>query len=203
MKLIAPFLGVPSPERRRATKPVRQQAAKLDESDLLGVCAACFAQPEREFHYVAIDILDARAKKLSEASLPSLRRLAETTSWWDTIDALSTVVGAGVAHFASWRAEMERWAVDPDFWIRRIAILHQLGRRDATDVERLFRIILVNADDREFFIRKAIGWALRDLAWTNPAVVKEFVDLHRSSLSPLSVREAMKNIERGKVRKVG
>lgn len=194
MKEIAPFLGVPSPARRSATKTIRSEALKYDEPTFVQFCIACFAQPEREFHYVALDALDRRAKKLSESTLPVLRSLAETKSWWDSIDSLSTVIGAGVVRFVSWQTEIEKWATDSNFWIRRIAILHQLGQGVDTDTDRLFRIVLANASDREFFIRKAIGWALRDLAWKRPDVVLAFVDAHRADLSPLSVREATKNL---------
>jgi 3-methyladenine DNA glycosylase AlkD len=197
MKGIAPFLGVASPARRTATKTVRAEAAQLDEQQLLLFAALCFdREREREYAYVAIDVLERRAETLSEGALPSLRKLCENRSWWDTVDALSKVVGAGVKRFASWKRAMDEWSTDNDLWIRRVAILHQLGEGHATDTRRMFRIILRNAADREFFIRKAIGWALRDLAWKQPDVVAEFVEHHRAELSPLSVREATRNLPR-------
>jgi 3-methyladenine DNA glycosylase AlkD len=83
---------------------------------------------------------------------------------------------------------------DPDMWLRRTAILSQNRSRDATDALRLFDYCLRRAHEREFFIRKAIGWALRDYAKTNPDAVRRFLDEHRSELSPLSIREASKHL---------
>jgi 3-methyladenine DNA glycosylase AlkD len=91
---------------------------------------------------------------------------------------------------------MRRWSRDPDLWKRRVSIICQLGRKDDTDLARLADCIEPNLEDGEFFIRKAIGWALRDLAWTNPAWVDSYVREHGERLSPLSRREAMKHIDR-------
>ena len=199
MKEIAPFLGVASPLRRTATKAVRREVAQLDEPELLQWAELCFGhEREREYAYVALDVLERRASTLSEHALSSLRSLCESRSWWDTIDALSKIIGAGVQRHPSWEQAMDSWSIDPDMWIRRVAILHQLGQGHKTDTERLFRIVLRNSGDPAFFIRKAIGWALRDLAWQQPNVVAAFADAHLSELSPLSVKEATKNL--GKVR---
>ena len=196
MKGIAPYFGVASAERRALTKDLRAEAARYPEPDLLRFAVACFDEQERELHYVALDVLERREKTLGASSLSTLRQLVQTKSWWDTVDPLSGIIGAGVRRFPKWVREMEAWAVDPDMWIRRVAILHQLGCKTETDLDRLERIVLVNAGDREFFIRKAIGWALRDLAWHRPQTVAEFVEHHESVLSPLSVREATKNLKK-------
>ena len=196
MKDVAPFFGVQSVARRSVTRSVVSEAQGLGEIDLFTFAFACFDEPERELHYVALDTLRHRQKTLSETTLPLLRELVQTKSWWDTVDSLSGIVGAGVFRFPGWVHEIEDWSTDSDIWIRRVSILHQLGRGDDTDLGRLERVILANTDDKEFFIRKAIGWALRDLAWRQPQTVRTFVELHRSVLSPLSVREATKNIGR-------
>jgi 3-methyladenine DNA glycosylase AlkD len=91
-------------------------------------------------------------------------------------------------------ATMEDWLVDENMWLARTAIIHQLTYKGRTDTARLFRYCLARADHKDFFIRKAIGWALRQYAWTDPAAVREFVHAHAAELSPLSVREATKNL---------
>ena len=196
MKGVAPFFGVPAPLRRHVTRSVRADALLHNDDALLEFAGGCFAMSEREVHYVAVDALEHRSKTLGENTLVRLRGLVQTKSWWDTVDPLSGIVGSGAVRYAGWREAMGSWATDPDMWIRRVAILHQLGRGNDTDLDCLFRIVLANAPDREFFIRKAIGWALRDLAWRQPRTVADFVERHRSDLSPLSVREATKNLPR-------
>jgi 3-methyladenine DNA glycosylase AlkD len=115
-------------------------------------------------------------------------------SWWDSIDALTgQVVGPLVLRFPELKKEMDRCSRHPNFWLRRSAILHQLAYKDQTDPERLFGYCLNNAANPEFFIRKAIGWALRQYAHTDPQAVYNFVDNHRDRLSPLSIREALKH----------
>jgi 3-methyladenine DNA glycosylase AlkD len=193
MKGIAPFFGVAAPLRRSTTKDLRNEAASLDEPELFKFVAACFKLAERECHYVALDTLDKRKKTISEDSLCALKTFITTKSWWDTVDGIAPIVGAGAIQFSSWRDELDSWAIAENMWIRRISILYQNHFKANTDVERLFRIILLNASDSEFFIRKAIGWALRELAWRQPVVVRDFVNAHRDQLSPLSIREALKN----------
>ena len=188
------FLGVPKPQREGATKQIVRPLTFASEAELHGLVQALWSMPERELHYVATDILVRHGTVLTESALPFLRGLIVTNSWWDSVDGLVHVVGDGSVRFPSWIAEMREWATDPNHWIRRIAILHQLGRKQATDVDRLFEIVLANAADTDFFIRKAIGWALRDLAWSQPDLVVEFVRTHSDDLSPLSRREALKNI---------
>ena len=111
----------------------------------------------------------------------------QTKSWWDTVDSLAKPIGANHDDDL-----MKTWALDEDFWVRRIAIIHQLGRKKNTDAALLAWIIEQNLGSSEFFINKAIGWALRDFARHDPSWVRAFVDA--TDLSPLSRREALKNI---------
>src|SRR6266540_1420745 len=116
-------------------------------------------------------------------------------SWWDTVDALAAhLVGPIVANHPATVSTMDEWAGEENVWLARTAILHQLTYKEATDTERLFRYCVTRADHRDFFIRKAIGWALRQHAWTDPGAVRRFVAAHTDRLSPLSVREALKNV---------
>ncbi len=129
------------------------------------------------------------------AFLPTAGRLITTGSWWDTVDTLaSNVVGGIMRRHPAAVSTMDSWLADGNMWLVRSALLYQLRYREQTDLDRLFRYCLAQAGHRDFFIRKAIGWALRQYAWTDPEAVRAFVDKHRDELSPLSVREALKNI---------
>ena len=152
--------------------------------------------PYREYQYVACDLLERHAKALPASALPRVLKVVTAKSWWDTVDALAKVVGTLARNDPKLVSRVERLTTHENMWLRRIAILHQLGYGAGTDVERLTRICLANAADPEFFIRKAIGWALRDLAWSMPGLVVEIVHANRTVLSPLSRREALKNIEK-------
>jgi 3-methyladenine DNA glycosylase AlkD len=190
-----PFLGIPTPARRPLTRQVLAGSPKPTEVDLREGALACWALREREYQYFACDWLRANAGVCSPGFLATARTLITTKSWWDTVDALADrVVGAIVADHPSAVSTMEEWLVDEDIWLARTAILHQLTYRERTDPDRLFRYCLTRADHRDFFIRKAIGWALRQYARTDPAAVRSFVAAHRDSLSGLSVREATKHL---------
>lgn len=196
MKDIAPFLGVAAPQRRAVLKSLGYPSA----DEVTDVARALFSLPHREFAYVAIDYLERASRHGPASLLGVVEELARTKSWWDTVDSLAHVAANLVANAPGLAADMERWIVDPNMWINRIAILHQLGRGDDTDVERLFRFCLVHAASREFFHRKAIGWALREYAWTDPAAVQTFLDEHRRTFSTLTIREALKNAEKASSR---
>ncbi|MET9952736.1 DNA alkylation repair protein [Streptomyces sp. NPDC006339] len=195
MKGVAPFLGLRTPERRALSRTVLDGLPAPDETDCTAVALRCFALPEREYHYFAVDYLRRHVKRCSSAFLPVARHLVTTVSWWDTVDHLAAhVVGGLVAADPALAARMDEWIADDDLWVARTALLHQLRFKDATDAERLFSYCLLRADDPDFFLRKAIGWSLREYAKTAPTEVRAFVTRNTSRLSPLSVREALKNL---------
>jgi 3-methyladenine DNA glycosylase AlkD len=151
--------------------------------------------PQRSFYWTPHRgyLLDRYSKLLTPAALPALRKLIEQKPWWDSVDQLTgRVVGPLVLRHPELRREMDRWSRDPDFWLRRASIIHQLSHGDETDDIRLFDYCERNARDTEFFIRKAIGWALRQHARRHPEAVRDFVATH-PELSPLSRREALKH----------
>ena len=191
-----PFLGIPSPERRKLVKTalLETQALKkpIDENLVLEL----WRLPEREFQYAACDYLAWQRKKLEAQHLELLEKLILEKSWWDSVDSLVHNVGAISLKFPESIPTLERWSQTENFWLRRAAILHQLGLKEKTDEQRLFKFILENANDSEFFIRKAIGWALREHSYTNPEGVKNFVLEHQQELSSLSKREALKGLDR-------
>ncbi len=191
-----PFLGVNTPARRHAVKTLPRLAA--DGAALLDIANLLWNKAEREYRYTAIDLLARHAKLLEVTDLPALQALALREPWWETVDGLSGVVSR-VVHEARRNGEdaqplMDDWLTHPVFWIRRIAMLHQLGWRLDTDQTRLFAYASRLAAEQEFFIRKAIGWALRDYARWNPEGVAAFLSANRATLSPLSVREAGKHL---------
>ena len=195
MKGVAPFLGVSSPIRRSATRNwIRDFDPGIGASDLLAAAHDLVGQPERDFAYVAIDLVRRHERELPEASLMALRDLALERPWWDTVDAWSTLIGrVGLVH-TSWDAEVFEWATDERLWVRRIALVFQVGRRDRVDLDLLFAACEATMADRDFFMRKGIGWGLRDAARAYPDEVRAFVEAHRDQMAPLSAREAMKNM---------
>ncbi|WP_432084734.1 DNA alkylation repair protein [Streptomyces sp. bgisy095] len=195
MKGVAPFLGVRTPERRALSRTVLDGTPRPDEDDCAAIALRCFALPEREYHYFAVDYLRRHVRRCSSGFLPVARRLVTTVSWWDTVDHLAAhVVGGLVAADPALAPAMDAWIDDEDLWVARTALLHQLRFKGDTDADRLFDHCLRRADHPDFFVRKAIGWSLREYAKTAPAEVRAFVTAHGARLSPLSVREALKNL---------
>ncbi|MET8803526.1 DNA alkylation repair protein [Streptomyces sp. NPDC004546] len=195
MKDVAPFLGIPTPARRTLARTVLAGTPRPDEADCTAIALRCWALPEREYHYFAVDYLRRHAGRCSSGFLPVTRRLVTTVPWWDTVDPLAAhVVGRLVAADPRLTADMDAWITGDDRWPVRTALLHQLARKESTDTERLFAYCLRQSGHPDFFIRKAIGWALREYAKTDPGAVRAFLARERGRFAPLTVREALKNI---------
>lgn len=192
MKSAMPFLGVRVPAARRlahARARGIRDGVVLQETALTLWDGAQF----REERYAALALLALRPVKGDLAIVPMIAHMVRTGQWWDITDELAHRVADLLdAHPAEATLLVRGWSVDDDLWMRRLAIVAQLGRRDRLDLDLLTDVIEQNADDPEFFIRKAIGWALRDAARTRPDEVRAFVAAHH--LSPLSAREALKNL---------
>jgi 3-methyladenine DNA glycosylase AlkD len=194
-----PFLGIGAPERRAALAPMIKSLKGRARTDLIAASREAWDLAEREYQYAAIDVLARYWKVLSVGDVDLLLELAQRKSWWDSVDGLAGVVG-DVLKAAKLRGEdghgrMDLAVNDANMWVRRIAMLHQLGWRDATDAGRLFHYARTLAQEKEFFIRKAIGWALRDYARQDPQAVTNFLRQERGNLSPLTVREAGKHLD--------
>jgi 3-methyladenine DNA glycosylase AlkD len=189
------FLGIPTPQRRAAIKYLKHIA--LSDSELLNCMQALWKLPEREYKYAAIDLLAYRYKQRDLSLIPQLLEMAQIAPWWETIDGLCAVIGDMLRHArnqdANVQSLMDEAIGHESLWIRRIAMTHQLGWRLETDTERLFRYAENLASEEDFFIRKAIGWALRDYARWNPQAVQKFLAESTQQFSPLSVREARKH----------
>ncbi|MCB0754735.1 MAG: DNA alkylation repair protein [Flavobacteriales bacterium] len=189
------FFGIKSTERRQ-----------LQEQFLAGhglptpfdpaVFRALWKADQREFQMFGLDLLRKQAKKAQEKDLGLIEELIITKSWWDTVDGLSSwVCGPYFLKFPNKvRPVTDAWAISENMWLRRASILFQLGYKEKTDVQILTDHIKSNLDSKEFFINKAIGWALREYGKTDPEFVRSYVKRMQPQLHPLSVREALKNL---------
>ena len=188
------FLGVRSPQRKKFCRTLFQSLTN-DKVDWEFI-SKCWAAPYREFKYIAADYLHRVRSKLLDEDLVCLAQLIKTESWWDTTDSLDSVVGHLVLRYPHLVNTMRDWGNDDNLWIRRVALTHQLNFKTDTNIELLSSIIESNLGSSEFFINKAIGWALREYSKTNPHWVAEFITLKMHELHPLSIREGKKHLLR-------
>lgn len=192
MKSALPFLGVRMPAVRAA---VRAACRDADAAVLLETALALWREAEfREERYAALAVMALRPLRGDVTLLNVHEEMIRTGAWWDLVDETAHRLRELFDVDPLWMAvEMRVWADDDDMWVRRAAIISQLGRRKATDRDVLEYAILANVADRQFFLRKAIGWALRDLGRHDPDWVRRFVSQH-PELSALSRREALKHL---------
>lgn len=185
------FYGVRAPQRRQLYKNLISQDKKnkVLDWDLL---EAAWANPYRELDYFVCDYLRAQANQLTASDLPRLLPFLTTKQWWESIDSLAPTIGIMASQDQLVEQVVLDWASSDDIWLRRVAIIHQLGRKTHTDTTLLEQILLTNRGSQEFFINKAIGWALRDYSKTNAQWVRTFLHTHQDKLAPLSLREASK-----------
>ena len=136
--------------------------------------------------------LQNRKHLLTDDNLPQLKQLIIHKSWWDSIDTLDRIVGDIALRYPAVNDTLLAWSTDDNLWLRRVAIDHQLLRKERTNTKLLEQIILNNLGSQEFFINKAIGWALRDYSKTNADWVRQFIAQHKANMARLSIREASK-----------
>ena len=194
MKGVAPFLGVSAPDRRRALRTAWADLT-LPTSDELGEASLeLMWLPEREYHYAAYDLIDRYRSQADEQFLTRYAtELLTTTSWWDSVDGL---VGAMVSPLMRrYHADqlVDEWSSSSDRWLIRAAIGHQRGWKWETDVPRILHLCDVHWDSKEFFIAKAIGWAMRDIARMEPIAVKDYLADHHAS-NRVAIREAERGL---------
>lgn len=187
-----PFIGIKKPERAVVFKAIYKEYGRGD--DWFEVCSELFAMPEREFQYVAMEYM-LKAKKSWDSSIPEIiDRWVDEKTWWDVVDVLGPKVLSD--YFMLFPEQRDtwvaRWMKSPIFWHQRLCILFQLNYKAKTDLDLLSQVILALNTSKEFFIQKAIGWALRQYARTDADWVRAFVE--ERSLMPLSKREALKHI---------
>ncbi|MCG8532542.1 MAG: DNA alkylation repair protein [Desulfovibrionales bacterium] len=206
LKSEMPCCGVCVPERRKITSKVFaetfMESAKTPNITTAewhnAICAIWDNAKYREERNAAIDLLrwEPCAAFLTEKALPLVEKLIVEGAWWDLVDdtvhALGTILKSDPSGI---KQKLILWSVDPNSWKRRAAILSQLQFKEETDFDFMQSCIAPNLKNTDMFIRKSIGWALRDYAWHNPFAVQAYVDLNYSRLSPLSRREALKNLD--------
>ena len=187
------FLGVRGATRTEIYKKYFPDARKTKTIDWDFV-ENCWNKEEREFQYVVVYYLKAMQKFLKREDISKLKYLIVTKSWWDTVDLLAKVIGSLVIRIEGYDKIMLEWSKDSNIWLRRVAILYQLSLKDKVDEIILDKVLVNNLSDSEFFINKAIGWALRDYSKFNPEWVREFIKKNKDNMANLSIREASKYI---------
>ena len=185
------FLGVRGATRTEIYKKYFPDARKTKTIDWDFV-ENCWNKEEREFQYVVVYYLKAMQKFLKREDISKLKYLIVTKSWWDTVDLLAKVIGSLVIRIEGYDQIMLEWSKDSNIWLRRVAILYQLSLKDKVDEIILDKILVNNLGDNEFFINKAVGWALRDYSKYNPEWVREFIKKNKDNMANLSIREASK-----------
>ena len=203
------FIGLKTPERRLLAKDFLKEK-KEDKKIDWKLVFEFWNLPEREFQYLALDYLHQMKKWFIFDDMEKIKKLIVSKSWWDTVDALDELVGHLLltgrkqatendsTAYEQVKTLVKEWAQAENFWIRRIAIDCQLSFKNQTDLELLSynieKNLLGSSFADEFFITKAIGWALRDLAKTNSAWVIKFIEEHENKMAKLSIREASKHL---------
>ena len=185
------FLGIKSPERKDLQKEFLKSIDKNSEINKVWILQLWNYQ-YREFQYIAMDYLIKLKKNLKEEHMELIEVLIVTNSWWDTVDILAShMVGELCRMYPNLIEKyILKWAVSENVWLRRTAIIYQIKYKETVDTRMLEYAICENMSDNEFFIRKAIGWSLREYSKVNKSWVKEFIS--KNKLSSLSAREASK-----------
>ena len=190
------FLGVKTPLRRELAKDLEIQSKDLSEPELIELCKELWAQPEREFQYIACDLLAKNAKRLSPGYIKKVAPwFIKNKSWWDTVDSVRKSIEVVVSANPELKSEMEKWIVSNNIWMVRSALIHQLTLGSKTDAKLLFKFCEIQAEEKEFFIAKALGWALRSYSYVDAKAVKRFIKEH-PELTPLAKRESLKALNR-------
>lgn len=193
MRNLFVFYGIPTPKRKRLYRDILKEEKKKKAVDW-EFLNQCYADEHREFQYLVSDYLLALNEFLTYEDIPKIRRYVTQKQWWDTIDSLDKVIGDMGLRDKRIDELMLEWSQDVDFWVRRIAIDHQLTRKEKTNTALLEQIIVNNLGSDEFFINKAIGWSLREYSKTAPDWVRDFIGRYGDKMNKLSVREASKYI---------
>ncbi len=195
MKNKFPFFGIKTTERRNILKAIWKQNQEEVRVNARAICLTLFEKQQREFHYCGIEIIIKELyQKYHKDDITFIEKLITTHSWWDSVDTIAKyILGEYLREFPqNIPAVISRFSNTDSMWLNRSAILFQLGYKEKTDFELLKSICNQHQSSAEFFIQKAIGWALREYAKTNPEAVKYYVVVN--NLKPLSRKEALKNL---------
>lgn len=196
MKDVSPFIGVATPERRSLVKKIAKNLPVPTSDELAATTRKLWKLDEREFQYCANDLIGIHWKVADKNFLADhVEDLLISKSWWDTVDGLGSVAVSPLTDKFGCEKLIARWNKSPNMWLNRAAIQHQRGRKFETDVELILQYCDDHSDSKEFFIVKAIGWALRDISRINPRAVRKFLKDH-PDLGRVAVREAERGLGR-------
>lgn len=185
------FYGIAAANRKNLYKDFLK-SEKATKSVDWAFLEQCYGDEHREFQYLAYDYLLAMKKFVHFEHIPQIKLFIMTRSWWDTVDFLSQVVGNIAVMDSRVDELMLTWSLEENIWIKRVAILYQLRFKTKTNPTQLEQIILNCLGTNEFFINKAIGWALREYSKVHPEWVRQFLADYQERLAKLSIREASK-----------
>jgi 3-methyladenine DNA glycosylase AlkD len=196
MKNRFPFLGIKTPERKELQKEFLKKERLPDIQYMEPIVKILWQLPEREFHYFAREFAVKYIKQMTDDHIGLFEYMILTKSWWDTVDLIAThLVGVHFKRYPKLTYPFtERWLHSGNKWLQRTAILFQLKYKQETDFDLLDKCIQRLADSNEFFLQKAIGWALREYSKTDPKTVEDYVNSH--ALMPLSHKEALKYLQK-------
>lgn len=196
-----PYLGIKTPQSVELQKRFYAERGLPPLSELDEILRDLWSLPQREFQYIGVGLLGRFEKTLPAEFVETMEALIVTKSWWDTVDSIAGgTVGLHFKRYPQVReAALVKWRKSGNFWLRRTCILFQLGYKKETDFALLKDIIRENLGSKEFFINKAIGWALREYTRIDPQGVRDFVA--QTQLNPLSAREALKWLEKQEAKK--
>ena len=194
MKNKFPFLGVKSPDRKLQERELLKESRNWDTANLILEIQTLYQKPEREYQYVAIDLAQRNYQRFSLAELNALLVLVDQKAWWDTVDSWRKVFASYAIKFPEHKSAIFSWFFQNEsMWLRRISIIFQLTEKETLDTEMLTKAIEADQFTNEFFLQKAIGWALRNYSKVNPGWVGDFIATHQ--LSNLAQREASKYLD--------
>lgn len=190
------FFGLKAPERRNLYRNLLQKETLPSKSEAIETVKELYVHPQRELHYFAMELIFRYRKVYETEDISCIEFMITENSWWDTVDFIADKIAG--SYFMKFPSQIipvtSAWMQSGNFWLQRSALLFQLKYKEKTDTELLAKYILQLAGEKEFFIRKAIGWVLREYAKTDPEWVKAFVSTNENLLSGLSQREALKNL---------
>ena len=188
------YFGIYTNERRKISNDYIKQIGKLANEELSKIVKELYKMPNREFQYVAIELMAFHKKQWTENSIVLMEFCLVNKSWWDTVDNIASLMLGD--YFKLFPHQIKpitsKWNNSNNFWLQRSSIMFQKTYKKNTDVELLSKYILNCSQSKEFFLQKAIGWALREYGKTNPNWVINFVA--NTKLAPLSKRESLKRI---------
>lgn len=198
MKTDMPFYGIQKPERIPVYKAMKQKFPAQSQTQYESAIKALWKLPRREEKYAALEFAKQNKGFITVKSYPLYRSLIVSGAWWDLVDDIATnlISDSYMVERAAINPIIEEWIDDKDMWIRRTAILAHNHHKSKTDWQQLSDHCLRRAHEKEFFIRKAIGWALREYSYANPQAVKAFLQKNKAQLAPLSFKEGAKQLLR-------